>query len=273
MPYREPLLAVQDSSLTSIPYSKKRVTSPYDLSTLKIAVTAGVMNRANHLCEALATWRRLPYVSAIYAVDWGSREPLRDVLGGVLASDRRLVVVRAEQPSWQNARCHNLELQLVSDYDWHLRLDADTLVSDCFFDAHPVEPNMFYAGNWRFAQGQNKSGLTGTVYARPADVLRVNGYNERLTSYGREDDDLYDRLRASGLRRMDVDLGTMDHIPHDDCFRVENLAEEFRGRDVNSLISRSCEVEVCRRWTLDDQMTRWHVVKVERNYWVCEAAP
>ena len=49
-----------------------------------------------------------------------------------------------------------------------------------------------------------------------------NGYNERIVTYGYEDDDLFERLERAGLTRRDVDLDTVHHIPHDDLARTRH---------------------------------------------------
>lgn len=189
---------------------------------------------------------------------------------------------------WENARCHNLEFQAAKG-DTVLRVDVDTLLSENFLNSHPLHGGMFYAGNFRTVPKErpNLKHLTGTLLIRKSDFFRVNGYNERLIHYGLEDDDLFHRLEVSGLQRRDLDLSTIDHIPHDDIDRWKNLriASELpkkceRGafsprngirRERDLLLAISSDIVSRRPWTLEDKMTLWSFYPgPEPNLVLCE---
>lgn len=255
----------------------------------KLSLSTGSLDRLDHLKQALATWVIRPEPDEILIVDWGNKQPLRDALREF--DDPRLVFARVkDQPHWLNAKCHNLELQLITG-EWLLRLDSDCLLEGNFFSLHYPGDNVFYAGNWKKApfdndtRTRNKCGLTGTLFVKVADALKVNGYNERLVTYGAEDDDLYDRLARSGLRRIDIDFATLDHIPHPTQKRYEHLkvagelqtmisAENTKG-DIDEirrchLIGKSHALARSKPWTLNDKMTTWATERLSSQCVECE---
>ncbi len=279
-----PAPAATASITPSAPRAK--IVEDVPLKDRKIILTTGSMNRLEPLRRSLVTWVKLPEVSRILIVDWGCRDPLRRALLDHLLEDDRLVIARVEASHWQNSRCHNLELQLAADFDLLLRVDNDVLVAPDFFSRHPMRSSHFYCGNWRNVPHEvdDKRNLTGTLFASPKDVLAAGGYNERLLLYGKEDDELYDRMSASGLVRLDVDLESLDHIPHPDATRFENLAMKSgevaavykavrKMREVpdarTAYLAISDHVIAEHPWTRADHPTRWHIEKKCENYWEC----
>ena len=255
-----------------------------------VSLTTGCMNRREFLAKALPTWTRTAVPNEIVIVDWSSQESLRDLL----PLDPRIVVVRVtDQEHWNNAKCHNLEFRLARG-GIVLRLDSDYLLGPIFFPKHPLRDGAFYAGNWQTVLDSDKKSLSGALYAHRADLYRVNGYNERLDGYGQEEDDLFDRLAETGLERLDVDLNTMDHIPHGDELRYKNLKiapdvpELFQKRRASLspfqreimtterlfLIDQSKRMRREQPWTPADRMTRWRVQQIADRYYECqELAP
>lgn len=252
-----------------------------------VSITTGCMNRREFLEKSLPTWTKTAVPNEILIVDWSSERPLHDLL----PLDPRIVVVRVtDQKYWHNSKCHNLEFRLARG-GIVLRLDSDYLLGSDFFARHPLsKPETFYAGNWKNALNSDKKSLSGTLYVRRNDLFGVNGYNERLCSYGQEEDDLYDRLSETGLERIDIDLDTLDHIPHADDLRFKHLAIvpdipelfakrrasllPFQQKIMNTerlfLIDRSTRIHREQPWLPTDTMTRWCVQQVAERYYECE---
>ena len=79
---------------------------------------------------------------------------------------------------------------------------------------------------WPFAVRKIKSRLRGirgcNLAIWRADLVRVNGYNEAFTGWGREDSELVVRLMNSGVRRLDVrGRALCYHLWHPSVSRAE----------------------------------------------------
>lgn len=260
------------------------------LGGLRLVLTTGSMNRLEPLRRALSTWLSLSEIDRFIIVDWGSSPPLSQALRDF--SDPRILIVRTlDQKHWHNSKCHNLELRLASRADFLLRVDNDTLVSRDFFKHHPYRRGGFYAVNWRTVPREvdDKRNLAGTLLIPPRDLLKVNGYNERLVHYGREDDDLHARLLIEGYRWHEIALATVEHIPHTDKARIENLATDpcslkttaellqaklwgNKPSHLSVLIAESERIIAESPWTKNDTMTRWDTRQVDAHYWECKEA-
>jgi len=233
----------------------------------RLAITTGSMNRLRHLRMALETWTKLTEPDEIIIVDWGSSEPLSSSLGVV--DDPRVKIVRAEQLTWKNSHCHNLEFRAASllECDLVLRLDNDTLVDPKFFEHHPIDDTSFYAVNCHTVPPEidDKRNLCGTVFAALRHWRRANGYNERLVRYGYEDEDFYHRLSAQGLTWKDCRLEDLDHIPHSDEARLANLPPSATLSSVSPDIAKqfhiilSKQIALSSPWTSDDHQTPWMI--------------
>ena len=253
-----------------------------------VVITTGSMNRLGALRKALKTWMALKEVDRIFIVDWGSAVPLKQSLQDFTTVDSRICIVRVlGQKHWCNSKCHNLEMRLLEPGSLWLRLDNDTLVRKDFFERHPWKVGEFYAGNWRTVplEIDDKRNLAGTLFIDPKYVLDVNGYNERLVHYGREDDELYARLSIRGYRWRELDLSILEHISHSDRFRYENLSivRDLVGSDKKSiwgerkevpdaqsmLISLSNRIIAETPWTALDRMTEWKCYHLSEQYWEC----
>jgi hypothetical protein len=235
----------------------------------RVSLTAGCLNRVEHLKQSLETWLRAPEIDEVVVADWNNEVPLSESLSEF--NDPRLLIARViDQPHWMNSKCHNLELRLASG-DLLLRCDSDYLLLDGFFAGHPLSPGAFYAGNGMVVRKDaNQYGLTGALYAFRDDVLAVNGYNERLVYYGHEDEDLFARMTASGLARLDLKLEFLAHLPHPDKTRYDQLqifshmpkieSQAGHAEDMLKklyLIDRSRIIAKNKQWSLHDRMTPW----------------
>lgn len=251
----------------------------------RLSITTGSLNRLEPLKKALATWLAHPEPDEIIIVDWGNKIPLLESLCEF--SDPRIIIARAEnQKYWHHSKCHNLELQLTSSKRL-LRLDNDCLLGTKFFEKHMLENNNFFTGQWRDipAGDDDKRNLSGTLYVHTSEVLAINGYNERLIHYGHEDDDLYGRLTARGLKQDYINLSTAKHIPHSNNQRYENLKIAHRlphpiaPRQIQekialnvklNLIQMNKAIATASPWTAQDHMTKWEIEQKSPRYLVCQ---
>jgi hypothetical protein len=52
--------------------------------------------------------------------------------------------------------------------------------------------------------------------------LAVNGYSELIRTYGRDDEDFYDRLIAAGHERKEIDVRCLEFLDHTDEDRLKH---------------------------------------------------
>lgn len=97
----------------------------------------------------------------------------------------------------------------------------------------------FYSGHYGAARSENERHMNGALVVKRADLLAIGGYDERLQTYGWDDEDLYGRLVASGLVKRTIDYNAIKHVPHGDQERAQ-ASVRFVGVeiDVNSLLLR-----------------------------------
>ena len=175
-----------------------------------VSVISCCMNRNANLQQAINNWLQFPDIHEVIVIDWSSEIPVSKTLG--LIRDSRLKIVRVnEEQHWILSYAFNLAASLTS-YQKLLKLDADILLSQDFFTAHPLETQYYWAGNWR---NPKSASLSGMFYINRHDFFAVNGYNEFIRTYGWDDIDLYDRLdQLPHLTRRDLNVETIDPIPH-----------------------------------------------------------
>lgn len=184
-----------------------------------VSLVTCCMNREQNLIRALASWVVCPEITEIVIVDWGSNRPVREVLREARMDDPRIRVVRVEdEPRWILSYAFNLGFRVAS-CEKILKADADIVLDPAFFARNPLRSAQFIAGNWRVVD-QDQAHVNGFFYAHKRDLAAVAGFNEFITTYGWDDDDLYERLERHGLTRCDVDTGTIHHLPHSDEERV-----------------------------------------------------
>lgn len=184
-----------------------------------ISVVSCCMNRTENLLKALPTWLALPQVTEVVIVDWSSTEPVAPAIAAAGLAGPRVRVVRVDdEPRWILSLAFNVGFRLARG-ERIVKADADITLKADFLARNPLPRGSFIAGDWReAAPGQEH--VNGFFYLRRSDLLGIGGFNEYITTYGWDDDDIYARMAASGLRRIGVDGDSIFHIPHDDAQRM-----------------------------------------------------
>lgn len=199
---------------------------------LRISIVAACKDRTAFLQTALPGWLGIlhPLHDEVILVDWATSIPEYVPLSEVVRAtpDVRLAVVTlSHRAPWALSRAYNLAFALARG-EWVLKLDCDTLVRPSFLNVHPLPPhgsNTFYRFNWRDAKTPNDRHLNGIFLARTNDIRAIHGYDERITTYGWEDTDLYTRLEKgqegvlSPLKPVSIKGETVHHMVHDDALR------------------------------------------------------
>lgn len=185
------------------------------------SVVTCCMNRNDHLAQSLPTWLVHPEVDEVIIVDWSSRIPVSITLDQAGMQDARIRILRVEdEGTWILSHAYNLGFRAASR-DKIIKVDSDIMLDAGFFQLNPTDTSRLTAGNWRQAKS-GQSHVNGFFVVGRDALLAVNGFNERIVTYGWDDDDLYERLTKAGVQRKDVDPDTIRHIDHSDLRRIEH---------------------------------------------------
>jgi hypothetical protein len=220
-----------------------------------ISVVTCAMNRSENLIAAMPSWLRHPEFEEIVVVDWSSDLPVRDALARAGIDDPRIRVVRVEgAPRWVLSHAFNTGFR-VARHDTILKLDADVVLSDDILSVHGSPgPDGFFAGNWRIA-AEDQAHVNGVFFVPRAALACAGGFNEFITTYGWDDDDLYARLEALGYRRRDIAPSTVHHLPHADDLRTGGgVAPAASARD---WLLASPRFQIQRNRRLAELLPRW----------------
>lgn len=238
----------------ALPFTAARSVRP------GVSIAAVCMNRQSTLKRALAAWRKVKHVDEIVVVDWGSQPPLQPIIAS--ANDPRIRLVRVNgEPEWVLSRAYNIAMRVASRSNI-IRTDCDYKIHPDFVSVHRlrtpgVKNHSFFAGNYLLARNPNEVHLNGAVYIQRADFFRVGGYDERIQTYGWDDEDLYSRLDKSGVRRKNVSYDHISHIKHSDGARAQKSVGFVQVEiDLNRLLLEGLHDP----WTLAHmQKSQWRV--------------
>lgn len=180
-----------------------------------ISLIAACKNRKKSLGLTLPAWDAVKEIDEIVLVDWGSDSdqwedlPLLDAL----VRTGRVSFVRVEDAGdWVLSRAYNLAAKFTMG-KYILRVDCDTHLNPDFIRNHPrPAAGQYYTVGWGTERNENEQKLRSVWLALKQDFVKVGGYDERITDYGYEDADLYERFQAIGkLQAKFVDLDTLKH--------------------------------------------------------------
>ena len=196
-------------------------------------------NRETFLQQSLLTWRAYGF-DDIVIVDWSSEKSLS-------LSD--VTVIRVEdQKVFDGAIARNLGARYAKR-DYLFFVDADVKIIGNLDLFSKLNASSFHHGD--FATDRH---TYGTLLVAKDNFEKANGYNELMSGWGYEDDDLYRRLRELGLRETTFPYLSLEHINHSD-----NLRTQFRnqsGEDAESSRERNLKLSEERSWTKDSEQKK-----------------
>lgn len=211
-----------------------------------VSLVAVCMGRPDTLRQTAKSWLQVKRVDEIILVDWSSEHPLEPVVRSI-EGGQRIKVIRVEgEKSWVLSRAYNLAVN-ASSFAHVIRTDCDYRVGENFVAGHQLlfdakakggaANGAYYSGNYLAARNENEVHLNGAVFIRRADFVKIGGYDERIQTYGWDDEDLYKRLEDSGLTKHNISYDHVSHVKHGDSARAQTgvkfAAVEI---DVNSLL-------------------------------------
>lgn len=253
---------------------KKNILNPYtEKITNGISVFTCCKNRAENLEKALQTWIKHKEIDEIVICDWGSDESLKPMVDKYQNGKIKLAIA-TNQPKWILSHAYNLSARMTS-YNKIFKIDSDIKINDGFFDKHKLKSGIYYAGNWEKAKDPNQVHLNGMNYINRSDYFKVNGYNEFIKMYGWDDDDFYTRLCDSGLKRVDLDLDTLYHIPHDNRFsnqvktHLDTSYIDKQRAKIFIAVNRYL-TSIIEEWGQRYEMMNFDVSALDENTFICK---
>ena len=215
-----------------------------------MSIIAACMNRNELFVNALESWLaaldEVDIHAEIIVVDWSSNKTLERSIkkSRRILRDKRLKLIRVEgQREWILSIAYNLAFSAVSKTSRDLiKFDCDTYISQDFFKEHIVKAGMLYAGNWRKAKDENGMHLNGIFLVSTHDFKAVGGFDERIQTYGYDDEDLYKRFLKKGLRRLDLHQNMIMHLEHEAINRMEYQPSTRYDIDVETSINQAFRV-------------------------------
>ena len=160
-----------------------------------VTVITTCMNRFSFLEESIVTWNEMEFKD-IVVVDWNSREPVAEklIVRNPALRGQRITVLRSDQhyrnQYFNDGWARNTGARLCQT-EFILFLDSDMKIvrPKLFFDSVPLNNDICYRGNI--------PGGYGSCLVDRKKFNAVNGYSERMWSWGGEDLDFYIRLAYS----------------------------------------------------------------------------
>ena len=172
-------------------------------------------NREEHLRLSLENWLKIPRISEIIIVDWSNSIPLYSLE----EIDSRIKVLRVENESrWILSYAYNFGISYSSNF-YILKIDADCTPDKKITELIPGSRH-FFAGYWKSGHLVNKASVNGQCVITKKQFEEVNGYSELIRTYGRDDEDLYDRLILNKNSRIEIPTEFFKFINHDDILRT-----------------------------------------------------
>lgn len=264
-----PTLPLPDPHL-NLPLGPLRQISPAGIPGISLVTCC--MNRSANLLKALDSWLACPELREIIIVDWSSTEPVLATLQAKGVLDPRIQVIRVEgETRWVLSYAFNVGFRAATS-SRILKADADIIVTPGFFQKNKLHKDHFIAGNWRKAS-TDQVYVNGFFYTHKSDLAAIAGFNEYITTYGWDDDDIYNRLTLAGVTRQDVDASTIHHQEHSDETRtgenasqgVQTALEELHSTTLYKIRRNRFLANVMPKWDPNQHMLPFSIIGTHAN--------
>jgi len=216
-----------------------------------ISVVVACMDRTENLITNLEACLIIPQIKEIIVLDYGSKNELSKELPNHIKSKIKLYRINATH--WHLTKAYNIAIQL-SSCDIIVKLDADYLLDKKFFINHHIKPNEYISGFDRY------DSLSGFLMLYKNDFIKINGYNERIITYGYDDDDINQRLKKHNITYKRLDRSMIKHLPHDKNNKewFKNAPPESQDLSRGALIIQNKKIAHEKPWTNKDKMSKYN---------------
>jgi len=225
-----------------------------------ISLVTACMNREMHLRQSLQRWLGIPGIGEIIVVDWSNSQPLKYLT----SMNPRIRVVRAEgEARWVLSYAYNLGISRAAG-DVIMKIDADCLPHGEVAALEPG-PAHFFAGDWRLGAKLGRPSVNGQSVFLKSQFDAVNGYSEFIRTYGRDDEDLYDRLIAAGFDRREIPASSLDFIEHGPEARMAYQPVPGGVEDLEGWLLGNLEFNEVRNFWLA-RLLPWNRMRMRASY-------
>jgi hypothetical protein len=163
------------------------------------------MNRLHHLKETLLkniedniSYGKLEFILLDYNSSDGLEEWVKSKLAKYIDNGILKYHRTSEPKSFHRSHSRNVAMKLGSG-DIVCNLDADNFLGNDF--AHFINYHFSFNNNIFLCSG-NSDGSYGKVCLKKDDFISIRGYDEKMSGWGYEDDDLYDRIEDLGKTKI-----------------------------------------------------------------------
>ena len=216
---------IRDKPVNSIPI----IDQPRE----KITLVTACMNRMEHLIKSVNKWIEIKDIDEIIIVDWNNPSPIAD---RIKPNDKIKLIRVISEEKWVLSYAYNIGITHAKN-KIIFKCDADCVPNENIFKHLPSD-RFFYSGYWKNGITTGKASVNGQCFFRKEDFERVNGYSEYIRTYGRDDEDYYDRLQQAGIRRLEIAAEMLEMINHSNELRTSNqFNEESKSHKIKSILS------------------------------------
>lgn len=212
-----------------------------------VSLAAVCMGRHDTVKKTAPAWLAVEGVKEIVVVDWSSDPPLEPTIRSIPGGERIKIIRVNSEPRWVLSRAYNLAIN-ATRYSHIIRTDCDYHIDPGFVKAHSgimeetseeakKRGKHYFAGNYNLARNENEVHLNGAVFIKRKDFLDVGGYDERIQTYGWDDEDLYQRLGTAGFEKLNISYDHVSHVSHDNTGRAQSGVKFVMVEiDLNSIL-------------------------------------
>lgn len=219
------------------------------------------------LSRALTSWLHVQHLDQIVILDWSSDPPLLPIVTEHLRAVKGKVpsvrVLRVEnETDWVLSRAYNLAIHHAS-FESVFKVDCDYIVHEHTFRQHPLDSNKhFFTGYYMNSRNANEMHLNGALFVKQTLFWSVAGYDERIQTYGYDDEDLYQRLVNTGASRLNVSYDYVSHIPHEDKHRGQDGVKFPRVQiDINRILLE----RIAKPWGVSNRGSEYAILNGNNN--------
>ncbi len=209
------------------------------LNSKDYTIVTACRNREENLRKAINSWVNIdPY--EIIIIDWGSERPLKSNDFEVHIK-KYIKIIRYEHPNWVLTWAFNEGLSKVKT-KYTIKLDCDHVVNNSFLEENKCSNYMLIRGSHRYVtDGQEH--ING-AFICCSELLKTVGYfDERITTYGWDDSDLYLRISDFQKKFRLIREGSIRHLDQDNKERTKHQEvrkEDILSDDLNCSVEKFC---------------------------------